>query len=146
MYHGLPSLTFGNLQRTHLALQAKGGRQKYICSNRKRALEALGKYATKSRLVQDCHESLNDIATDNKLKLMWIPGYSGVKGNIADDVTGLGTKMVSSSIRNWTVEPHSWEGKKAEGCRQSNNHMNTAKAKDWEEISFILDRRERRPW
>ncbi|KAJ8957700.1 hypothetical protein NQ318_017595 [Aromia moschata] len=52
-----------------------------ICTDSQAALMAIEFSKVKSRLVLDCKEILNDLASCNRVILTWLPGHSGVPGN-----------------------------------------------------------------
>jgi len=48
-------------------------------------MKALQASKTMSPLVRQCQQALNDISTGHTVRLYWVPGHAGVKGNeIAD--------------------------------------------------------------
>lgn len=53
----------------------------YVCSDSQAALRALHIVAVNSGLARDCVELLSLIARDNRVKLLWVPGHSGIQGN-----------------------------------------------------------------
>ncbi|KAJ8946157.1 hypothetical protein NQ318_004408 [Aromia moschata] len=52
-----------------------------ICTDSQAALMAIESSKVKSRLVLDCKKILNDLASCNRVILIWVPGHSGVPGN-----------------------------------------------------------------
>uniref|UniRef100_A0A0C9RIM7 Gag-pol_0 protein n=1 Tax=Fopius arisanus TaxID=64838 RepID=A0A0C9RIM7_9HYME len=71
--------------RIILARQDKG-KVIHIYSDSRRALRALLKHESGSRLVNDCIELMDKVATCNKLKVFWIPGHAGILGNEKADM------------------------------------------------------------
>jgi ribonuclease HI len=68
-------------------IQSYTGSEKYIsiCSDSQAALKALQAVRTTSPLVHQCQEGLNDISARHVVRLFWVPGHAGVRGNeIAD--------------------------------------------------------------
>lgn len=69
------------------------------------------------RLFWDCDEELNDLDNSNKVILMWVPGYSGIKGNSrANDLKKLAantaTIALSQSLASVTEQQvHNLESK-----------------------------------
>jgi len=58
------------------------------------SIRALGKYETTSKCVLECKRVLNELSTNNELKINWIPGHEGFNGNeIADRLANIGTNM-----------------------------------------------------
>ncbi|XP_011312998.1 uncharacterized protein [Fopius arisanus] len=58
----------------------------HVYSDSRRALGALLKHESGSRLVDDCIELMDKVATCNKLKVSWIPGHAGILGNEKADM------------------------------------------------------------
>ena len=52
-----------------------------ICSDSQVALRALGVLAICSQLVRECKEALERLAECNRLRLLWVPGHTGIRGN-----------------------------------------------------------------
>ena len=52
-----------------------------IASDSQRAIQALGSYILKSKLVLECLEVLKELAKMTKLTIVWIPGHEGLLGN-----------------------------------------------------------------
>jgi ribonuclease HI len=53
----------------------------FILSDSRAVLEALNSFPIKSKLVWNCFQLLLELAERNKVKLIWMPGHSGVEGN-----------------------------------------------------------------
>ena len=75
-------------------IEAQDRPEKYvsICSDSQVALKALKAAKTTSPLVRHCKQALNDISARCGLRLYWVPGHAGVRGNeIADRLTRSGS-------------------------------------------------------
>jgi ribonuclease HI len=63
----------------------------FIFSGSQAALKALNSFLIKSKLVWNCFQLLLELAEQNKVTLIWVPGHSGVEDNEkADQLTKLG--------------------------------------------------------
>jgi len=52
------------------------------------ALKVTQTATTTSPFVQQCQKVLNGISTHHSVKIFWVPGHSGIRGNyIADQLT-----------------------------------------------------------
>ena len=73
--------------------------EKYIsiCSDSQVALKALQAAKTTSPLVQQCQQVLNDISTRHAVRLYWVPGHAGVRGNEITD------KLAACKERFWSA-------------------------------------------
>jgi ribonuclease HI len=49
------------------------------------ALKALDKHQINSKLVCDCHQTLMELAKQNRVQLIWVPGHEGIAGNETAD-------------------------------------------------------------
>ena len=65
------------------------GRHISICPDSQAALMALAVPATRSRLVGKCKEALGRLADRNRLRLLWIPRHTGIRGNEISHLWGL---------------------------------------------------------
>nr|XP_034194645.1 uncharacterized protein LOC117610907 [Osmia lignaria] len=71
--------------------RAYSGKHIYICSDSLAALRALHKVEIGSKLVRDCALTLRQLSLNNKVKLLWVPGHAGIKGNErANELSRLG--------------------------------------------------------
>jgi ribonuclease HI len=52
-----------------------------ICSDSQAALKSLQSNKIKSKTVNKCLENINQLGQNNNLKLVWVPGHSGILGN-----------------------------------------------------------------
>ena len=65
----------------------------YIISSSQAVIMALCKSNFNSKLIYSCHQSLNRVACDNKLMILWAPAHENIKGNIkARDLARAGTQ------------------------------------------------------
>jgi len=74
-------------------IEAQDRPEKYvsICSDSQAALKAL-QAAKTSPLVRQCQQTLNDISARHAVRLYWVPGHAGVRGNeIADRLARSGS-------------------------------------------------------
>jgi ribonuclease HI len=74
--------------------EAQDRSEKYvsICSDSQAALKALQAAKTTSHLVRQCQQTSNDISARHAVRLYWIPGHAGVRGNeIADRLARSGS-------------------------------------------------------
>lgn len=73
-----------------------------ILSYCKDFIHALNSEYTKSELVWDCFDSLNSLANNSRITLLWIPSHSGFRDNdITDVLARLGSRenfMVSAPV------------------------------------------------
>jgi ribonuclease HI len=68
-------------------IQSQNRSERYvsICSDSQAALKALQAVRTTSPLVHQCQRAFNDISGRHVVRLYWVPGHAGVRGNeIAD--------------------------------------------------------------
>ena len=96
-----------------------------IFSNSRAAIMALNGTMTTSLLVWECFEPLNNLATENRVTLLCIPGHSDIKGNEISDrlsvresftgpepVVGVSSRLVTEEINSWLSEEYQkeWKG------------------------------------
>jgi len=75
-------------------VEAQDRPEKYIsnCSHSQTALKALQAAKTMSPLVRQCQQALNDISARHAVRIYWVPGHAGLRGNeIADGIARSGT-------------------------------------------------------
>ncbi|XP_039309918.1 uncharacterized protein LOC120358740 [Solenopsis invicta] len=126
------------LRCAQLALEVKetGGRVR-ICSDSQAAIKALEAPIYTSRLVWDCRNALEKLAKDKEVIVTWVPGHSGIEGNVEADrlaraasrmevfgpgpVLGvpfcLGRKRLRAWLRNEQLE--FWKNELRTKCRQA---------------------------
>ena len=77
----------------------------HLYSNSKAVLKALKKKNIKNKYIHNCHQALNKLGRNNKIKITWIPGHAGHQGNeIADTLAKEGsTKEIGNNL--YTI-PH----------------------------------------
>lgn len=59
----------------------RNGKTIWICSDSEAALGDIGKIYNCFKLVMKTKASVKALGKDNRFNLIWIPGYSGWKGN-----------------------------------------------------------------
>ena len=95
-----------------------------ICSDNQAALKALQVARTTSPLVQQIQKVLNDISTQDTVRLYWVLGHVGLQGNETADKLkrdssvqkfvgpelslGVSRKNIRKKIRRWLDNQH-WE-------------------------------------
>lgn len=80
---------------------ATKGKRIAICIDSQAAIKSLNSHVIKSKVVFDCHSKLSKIANDNEVKLIWIPGHTGIEGNeIADTLANQGAELHISRVIN----------------------------------------------
>lgn len=52
-----------------------------ICSDSQSAIEAVSSPLVRSRLVLECKLRLNELGSQNKVTILWLPGHEGILGN-----------------------------------------------------------------
>ena len=114
------------------------------------AIQALGKYEITSKIILECKQLLNCLARNNKVRLNWIPGHSGHRGNsIADNLAKLGVKQKTSGpepiipisiatrkdeLKIWAKKEHQTYWRNLTTCRQSKNMMPDTGNNIWKQI------------
>ena len=114
------------------------------------AIQALGKYEINSKIILECKKSLNLLAENNNVRLNWIPGHSGHRGNnVADDLAKLGVKQKLSGpepiipistttrkdeLKNWANNEHQTYWTNLTSCRQSKYMMPNTSSNIWKQI------------
>ena len=107
----------------------------YIISDSQAAVKALESHTIESRLVWDCLAALKQLATTNRVTLMWAPGHTGTEGNEA--AGGLARKGASSpfigpepfcgvpkghlkaAVKRWELKEHTSCWRSIPGLRQA---------------------------
>ena len=92
------------------------------------ALKALQAAKTTSPLVRQCQQALNDISAPHAMRLYWVPGHAGVRGNeIADRLArsgsgqqfigpepclGISRQNIRKKMKRWMKNQHLalWQG------------------------------------
>lgn len=113
-------------------VKGSSGERLAICVDSRAAILALAANRTVSRLVEDCRNAVNEIAAENTVTIVWVPGHSDIEGNEEADAlarrgsetvnaTALSTRRSMASVQElidkklWRVIDREW-GKKTD-CR-----------------------------
>ncbi|CAB0039097.1 unnamed protein product [Trichogramma brassicae] len=120
---------------------------KRICSDSQAALRALDSRTVTSRLVWECKKALGALEAKNTVRLIWVPGHMGIKGNeIADRLANLGSRnipeepepiiglarsQIRCTIMEWTESKHKEWWSAATGCRQAKAMLGPEPNSDW---------------
>ena len=99
------------------------------------AIKALDSYNNKNKIVNECKNNLNKLATHNTITLNWVPGHEGHMGNeVADRLAKTGANMtvegpepiipvpnsvVTGAIREWGRGLHQKHWEERKDCRQT---------------------------
>lgn len=110
------------------------------------AIKAVGNFQSTSKLVLDCKSDLNQLATNNRVKIIWIPGHSGLEGNeVADELArqgsaatpwgplpslAFGRPHITSRIGEWIDSLQTTYRNNQIGLRQSRRLINTKNLAD----------------
>jgi hypothetical protein len=110
-----------------LLLRDRAEKYVSICSDSQAALKAL-QAAKTSPLVPQCQQALNDISARHAVRLYWVPGHAGVRGNeIADRLArsgsdqrfigpepflGVSRQNIRKKMKHWMKNQHLalWRG------------------------------------
>ena len=99
----------------------------HIFSDSQAALKALRCHKTNSKLIAECLEKLNALADQNLVKLIWVLGHCGIKGNEMADILakkgsatpftgpepalGIPKSTAREAIKRWIRQIHASLGK-----------------------------------
>ena len=124
----------------------------HIHTDSKAAIFALNKFEYTSKLTYECQKTLNKLASENYVSLIWVPGHSEVKGNvIADSLAkrGSANQLIGPqpcfgfNNQHVKMELTKWENKevikyknKVQGQRQAKNFIVNSKTKANEALSL----------
>jgi ribonuclease HI len=117
----------------------------YILSDSQAALKALGKYQITSKLVRDCQQSLIQLARQNRVQLVWVPGHEEIAGNeLVDQLSRLGSEHpftgpepacgisigdAKGAVSNWLNREHIKHWESIFGLRQAKEIISGPSAK-----------------
>ena len=127
-----------------------------IFTDSQSSIKALSNYITKSKCVLICKETLNKIAMQNSIKINWIPGHEGIRGNeIADRLANIGTNQVipnldptapnipvatsviKSLVKTWETNEHQIRWDSTDEYRQTRIFISNVSKNYWKTISRL---------
>ena len=122
----------------------------HIFSDSQAALKALRCPKINSKLIAECLEELNALADQNQVKLIWVPGHCGIKGNEKADTLakkgsatpltgpepalGIPKGTAREAIKKWIRQSHTQHWEKCPGGRQGKLFIKEPCKKRTEEI------------
>ena len=95
-------------------IKAQDWPEKYvsICSDSQEALKALQAAKTMSPLVCQCQQALNEISARHAIRLYWVLGHAGVRGNEIVD------RLARSSSGQWFIGTEPFLGVSRQNIRK----------------------------
>lgn len=119
-----------------LCLEESPTQNKFIiASDSQAALRTLGACKVRSKTVLNCIQNLNKLAVANEVKLVWVPGHSGIAGNeMADQlaksaaIPSTQAHAVSFIDRIWKQDIKLWQQLKHKQIFSSKEGMKISKA------------------
>ena len=127
-----------------------------ICSDSLSAIQAVSAAKVTTGTVADAMQALKTLAIYNSVRLVWVPGHSGVEGNERADLLakeaastpfigpepslGISTTTLRSSLYNWADKEQTRLWKAQPGCRQAKLFL-TGLNRSLTRYALRLDRR-----
>lgn len=121
-----------------------------IFSDSQAALMALNSFQFNSRVVLECRNLLNDLATRNEVTLIWVPGHEGIDGNEradelakqgssfnpigAEPLCGINMKTARGVIHNWEKQEMNKAWLNSPGQKHTKSMITNSSAKIASEI------------
>jgi hypothetical protein len=121
-----------------------------ILSDSQAEIKALGNHQITSKLFWDSHQSLIQLATHNRVQLIWVPGHESIAGNgTADQLTKTGCQhlfigpepacsilvgVAKKAIRDWTIRNHQKYWESLTGLKQTKRFTQGPSAKRTKEL------------
>jgi len=101
--------TFAALKGVQEAIPTEAcGKNVTVCSDSEALIRALVSPVVTSRLMKELRETLNRAGLKNQVRLVWVPGHSGVEGNEkADELARKGSAALSCGPEPIIPIPHS---------------------------------------
>ncbi|KAJ8957776.1 hypothetical protein NQ314_006488 [Rhamnusium bicolor] len=111
----------------------------YICSDSQAALKAVCSPRTRSALVQECGDALEELARHKQVRLVWVPEYMGVPGNEKayelarlgaeepchgpEPMLGISRRQVTTAVNEWAHETLRTHWRTNRACRQTRDFV-----------------------
>ena len=131
------------------------GRETTFCIDNEGMIKALTSPVVTSGLVKECKDYLNEMGRYNNIRLVWVPGHSGVEGNERADVlanTGSATlpdgpepflsipeSLGATALAEWVKERHAERWTEYDGGEHTKRFLPKPNAK-WTKDLLSMDR------
>ena len=105
----------------------------FIVSDSQAALKTLNSYKIKSKTALDCYNKLAELGKINCVKLIWVPGHSGIEGNeYADDLAKSSVNLqplqgISYMEALWKQDINRWQKLKHKSYWKNIEGLNVSK-------------------
>ena len=129
----------------------------YFFIDNQAVIQSVGKYEVKSKQILECKILLNKLASENTLRILWIPGHAGHLGNeVADRLAKLGVHRIvngpepiipisdakiKDDIKNWRTEKHQKYWSEMTKCGQTRMLLPIINNNAWKQIQNLSRRK-----